>query len=394
MRGRAGGGTHPALHRRRDYHFDLPPAQIAQHPAERRDGARLLVVGPAAGLGPAALADRALTDLPALVPEGAVVVVNDTRVIPARVRTHKPTGGAVELLFVEPAAGGWRCLARPQKGLRPGVELVAARGGARLRVVGVAAAGGGRGPGAGEGPGPDEDPGRGEGVIVEVPGDVHAFLDEAGELPLPPYIERAGGPAPADRERYQTVFARAPGAVAAPTAGLHLTPALLAALAARGATVAAVTLHVGLGTFASVRDDDLARHVMHRERYEVPAETAALVASGRPVVAIGTTVVRTLEAAATGPRQVAAGPGQTALFIRPGTGFRFQVVDHLLTNFHLPESTLLMLVSAFAGPARIRAAYAHAVAAGYRFFSYGDAMLLTHRPEHELGPGPDPSISS
>jgi S-adenosylmethionine:tRNA ribosyltransferase-isomerase len=173
------------------------------------------------------------------------------------------------------------------------------------------------------------------------------------------------------------VFARDPGAVAAPTAGLHFTPAVLDAIAACGATVATVTLHVGLGTFAPVRDDDLAAHVMHRERYDVPEVTAALVGSGRPVVAVGTTVVRTLESAALGPHRVAAGPGASDLFIRPGVGFEFRVVDHLVTNFHLPESTLLMLVSAFAGVERIRAAYAHAVAGAYRFFSYGDAMLLT-----------------
>jgi S-adenosylmethionine:tRNA ribosyltransferase-isomerase len=339
------------MHRKSDYHFDLPPEQIAQHPAQRRDGARLLVVGDTA------LTDRMFVDLPALVPPDAVVVVNDTRVVPARVKTRKPaTGGAVELLFVEPhAGGGWECLARPLKSLRDGTELVTERGGRSITVRGTV----------------------GDRAVVTVDGDVHAFLDEVGELPLPPYIERATGPDAADAARYQTVFAREAGAVAAPTAGLHFTPSVLDALRARGATIATVTLHVGLGTFAPVREDDLARHVMHRERYHVPEETAALVASGRPVVAVGTTVVRTLESAATGDKQVAAGAGDTNLFIRPGTGFRFRAVDHLVTNFHLPESTLLMMVSAFAGVDRIRAAYAHAVAAGYRFFSYGDAMLLS-----------------
>ena len=346
-------GPRLPMFRKRDYHYDLPPAQIAQHPAERRDGARLLVVG-----GEGALDDRRFVELPALLPEGAVVVVNDTKVVPARVRTRKAaTGGAVELLFVEPAAGGgWECLARPKKGLRGGMELVAERGGKRIVVVRP----------------------RDERLVVTVEGDVYAFLDEAGELPLPPYIERAGGPDADDAARYQTVFAQAPGAVAAPTAGLHFTPAVLDALRARGASIATVTLHVGLGTFAPVREDDLARHVMHRERYHVPEETAALVASGRPVVAVGTTVVRTLESAAGGPKQVRPGAGDTKLFIRPGIDFTFRAVDHLVTNFHLPESTLLMLVSAFAGVDRIRAAYAHAVAAGYRFFSYGDAMLLSH----------------
>jgi S-adenosylmethionine:tRNA ribosyltransferase-isomerase len=330
-------------------------------------------VGPAGGVAPDATADRAFVDLPSLVPDDAVVIVNDTRVVPARVRTHKELragaapgqgGGFVEVLFVEPAAapGTWRCLVRPQKSLRAGTILRPdAAPATALTVVDPRAADGA--------------------AIISLPGDLLAFLDAAGELPLPPYIERdPAAPEPADRDRYQTVFARDPGAIAAPTAGLHFTPAVVDALAARGCTLATVTLHVGLGTFSPVREDDLAAHVMHRERYDVPAATAALIASGRPVVAVGTTVVRTLEAAAIGPRQVAAGPGDTALFIRPGIDFRFRVVDHLLTNFHLPESTLLMLVSAFAGYDRIRAAYAHAVAAGYRFFSYGDAMLLTRAP--------------
>jgi len=363
----------PALHRRSDYQFDLPAAQIAQHPAARRDGSRLLVVPPA----PGPLADRAFTDLPDALPPEAVVIVNDTRVVPARVLTHKATGGAVELLFVEPVEpgaataapvppghGAWRCLARARRPLRPGQLLhpevpAAAAPLPPLMVVDQRAADGT--------------------VAVAVPGDVHGFLDAHGQLPLPPYIERAGGPSADDRERYQTLFARDPGAVAAPTAGLHFTPAVLDALAARGATVAPLTLHVGLGTFAPVRGDDLARHVMHVERFTIPAATAGLVESGRPVVAVGTTVVRALESAATGDHRVAPGPGRTALFIRPGTGFRFRVVDHLVTNFHLPESTLLMLVCTFAGVERIlgpAGAYRHAVAAGYRFFSYGDAMLV------------------
>ncbi|HTM21731.1 MAG TPA: S-adenosylmethionine:tRNA ribosyltransferase-isomerase, partial [Kofleriaceae bacterium] len=185
-----------------------------------------------------------------------------------------------------------------------------------------------------------------------------------------------GGTTDADRERYQTVYARDPGAVAAPTAGLHFTPELLAAAEARGCTLARLTLHVGPGTFLPVRDDDLSTHTMHAERYQVPADTAALLAGGRPVVAVGTTCVRALEAAAlAGGGRVRAGAGSTDLFIRPG--FRFQVVDHLLTNFHLPGSTLLMLVAAFAGHARTLAAYRHAVAAGYRFYSYGDAMFVS-----------------
>ena len=341
------------MHRRSDYHYDLPPDRIAQHPAERRDASRLLVLHP-----DGQAEDRTFADVVGLVPDGAVVVVNDTRVIPARVRAKKASGGQVELLFVEPVGqGAWRCLARARRPLRAGQELhPLAPGAPPLTVV--------------EGRADDTT------ITVAVPGDALAFLDAFGEVPLPHYIERAAA-APDDRARYQTVFAREPGAVAAPTAGLHFTPALVAALEARGVAIARVTLHVGLGTFTPVRAEDLAEHVMHRERFEIPEATATLVASGRPVVAVGTTVVRALESAALGPRRVAAGPGETRLFIRPGTGFRFQIVDHLITNFHLPESTLLMLVSTFAGRERVLAAYRHAVAAGYRFFSYGDAMWLT-----------------
>jgi S-adenosylmethionine:tRNA ribosyltransferase-isomerase len=213
-------------------------------------------------------------------------------------------------------------------------------------------------------------------LAIGAPGDGLAFLDAHGHIPLPSYIERPD--APVDRERYQTMFARVPGAVAAPTAGLHMTPAVAGALAARGVTLASVTLHVGWGTFAPIRAADVRDHRMHRERYEIAAETAALVASGRPIVALGTTALRALESAATAPRTVRPGAGATELFIHPGSGHPFRVVDHLVTNFHLPESTLLMLVCAFAGTERVLAAYRHAVAARYRFFSYGDAMLL-HR---------------
>jgi S-adenosylmethionine:tRNA ribosyltransferase-isomerase len=341
---------------RRDYWFELPPAQIAQRPEPRRDGARLLHVG-----ADGALADRRFAELIDLLPPAAVVVVNDTRVIPARVLATRPTGGGVELLFVEPdpthGPSAWRCLARARRPLRAGQELVV--GPHRLAIR------------AGRGADRDD-----TAITVDAPADVLGFLAAHGAVPLPPYIERAAEGADADR--YQTVYARTPGAIAAPTAGLHMTTAILDELAARGHTLARVTLHVGLGTFAPVRADDVREHRMHRERYDVPAETAALVGSGRPVVAVGTTVVRTLEAAATADRTVAAGPGETHLFIHPGAGHRFRVVDHLVTNFHLPESTLLMLVCAFAGTAPVLAAYRHAVAAGYRFFSYGDAMLV-HR---------------
>ncbi|MCE9573262.1 MAG: tRNA preQ1(34) S-adenosylmethionine ribosyltransferase-isomerase QueA [Deltaproteobacteria bacterium] len=342
------------MDQRRDYHFDLPPAQIAQVPADRRDASRLLIVGDT-------LADRQFPDLLEALPPDPVVIVNDARVIPARVMSHKDSGGRVELLFVEPTADPsvWRCLARARRPLRKGQILRTAAGDLELAS--------------------DREPVTGT-IDVRVPGDVFAFLDQIGELPLPPYINRDAATDPAttiaDRERYQTVYARVPGAVAAPTAGLHLTPALLDAIRARGGTIASVTLHVGLGTFAPMRADRIADHVMHEERFDIPAETAALVASGRPIVAIGTTVVRALESAALGDHRVATGPGATRLFVHPHSGHRFQVVDHLVTNFHLPESTLLMLVCAFAGTERIFAAYRHAVAAGYRFFSYGDAMFV------------------
>lgn len=346
------GGIVPCpMLRRRDYAYELPPERIAQVPSDRRDHSRLLVVGPQPG-------DRRFDELPELLPPGAVVVVNDTRVLPARLHAQKDTGGAVELLFLErleaDASGErWRCLARASKALRPGMVLRAA--GAAIEVAAARA-----------------DDGA---IEVRVPGAAEALLERAGELPLPPYIERPAGTSGADRERYQTVYARSPGAVAAPTAGLHFTPALLDRLRDRGMTVATLTLHVGLGTFAPVRADHLDEHRMHLERYEIPEETAALIASGRPVVAVGTTVVRALEAAAAAPRAVNAGPGATDLFIRPG--YRFQIVDHLVTNFHLPESTLMVLVSAFAGYDRIMSAYRHAIAADYRFFSFGDAMLLS-----------------
>lgn len=357
-----------------DYWFDLPPAQIAQAPSAARDASRLLVVGQGD-----ALADRLFPDIVEALPAGAVLIANDTKVIPARVFGVRPTGGAVELLFLEPLADSgsgaasasgstWRCLAKASGPLRVGQTFTV--GDVPLTVAAER--------------GPDGS------LAVSLPGDALAFLDAHGQLPLPHYIDRA--PGQDDRERYQTMFARDPGAVAAPTAGLHMTPAIAERLTARGVTLATLTLHVGWGTFAPIRVDDVRQHQMHEERYTISPATAALIASGRPIVALGTTALRALESAATGPRQVAPGPGRTALFIYPGSGHRFQIVDHLITNFHLPESTLLMLVCAFAGAEqgeegggtsgtrRILAAYRHAVAAGYRFFSYGDAMLVS-RPQ-------------
>ena len=338
--------------RARDFHYDLPEELIAQTPAERRDGSRLLHVTADAA------ADHVFADVAGLLPENALVVFNDTRVLPARLHTRKATGGKVELLLLEPAGAAdrlWRCLAKSSKPVRVAAELSVADDAASLRVV--------------EGRAQDGT------VVVQFPAEPYALIERHGEVPLPPYIERAGGASAADRERYQTVYARTPGAVAAPTAGLHFTEPLLAQLRSRGMELAYVTLHVGWGTFAPVRSDDLSAHVMHAERYTVPERTARLVDSGRPVVAVGTTTVSALESFA-----ASAQPDcmqHTDLFITPG--YRFRVVDKLITNFHLPGSTLLMMVSAFSGRTRILDAYRTAVARRYRFYSYGDAMLLSRQ---------------
>jgi S-adenosylmethionine:tRNA ribosyltransferase-isomerase len=335
-----------------DYTFELPPELIAQEPAAQRDASRLLHV---AG---DRLEDRRFDELPSLLPADSVLVANDTRVIPARVLGHKASGGAVEFLFLEPelatpapaGTSAWRCLAKARRALRPGQTVRINNTEVDLTILTDRA-----------------DDGS---LAVAAPGDGLAFLDAHGHIPLPHYIDH--GDTPADRERYQTMFATVPGAVAAPTAGLHMTPAIADAMRARGITLTTVTLHVGWGTFAPIRVDDIRTHRMHRERYVIPPATAALVASGRPIVALGTTALRALEAAPLGGHS-----GATELFIYPGSGHTFRV-DHLVTNFHLPESTLLMLVCAFAGTDRVLAAYRHAVAQRYRFFSYGDASLL-HR---------------
>lgn len=414
-----------------DFDFALPPELIAQQPAPERDQARLLL------LTENACSHHVFSELPELllrtVGAGALLVLNDTQVLPARLRARKlrspgdaaradaPLGGQVELLLCEPIAEPrpqvdppqadpaearaalpppasgkprWRCMYRASKPLRAGAWLqlrasvdVQGQGQGQAWPDAVAAGlaqvllneGGGY-------------------VIVEFAVDsaeaLLALLTRIGEVPLPPYIHREQpGAAPpgrseADRERYQTVFAKVPGSVAAPTAGLHFTPQVLAALRGGGLDVATVTLHVGPGTFMPMRTGDPREHVMHQERYHVPAATAAAIAqakaAGRPVVAVGTTVVRTLESATPpGAHAPRPGLGTTELFIYPrGPGqpqHRFQVVDALLTNFHLPRSTLLMLVAAFAGRRRVLAAYAEAVAQRYRFFSFGDAMLIPRR---------------
>jgi S-adenosylmethionine:tRNA ribosyltransferase-isomerase len=344
------------------FDYTLPPEQIAQAPLARRDEARLYVLDRKGGA-----AHRGIRDLPELLPPGALLVVNDTRVIPARVHGKKPTGGRVELLLVDPIPSDdglshWRCLGGASKPIRPGPLQLDGRGAPACAVI--------------------ETHGEYVDVVFDVPpSNLPGILERIGEVPLPPYIKReAGLKAPVDdRDRYQTVFARAPGAVAAPTAGLHFTPELLQALEARGIHKATVTLHVGPGTFAPLRTDEVDGVQLHAERYEVPQATAEAIARARaeqrPIIAVGTTVVRTLETAAAEDGTVRAQSGSTKLFIKPGHVFR--AVDKMVTNFHLPKSTLLMLVAAFAGKDRILAAYNDAVAQGYRFYSYGDAMLIS-----------------
>jgi S-adenosylmethionine:tRNA ribosyltransferase-isomerase len=324
-----------------DFDYALPPELIAQRPAAARSASRLLHLDAATG----ALQDLAFGDLPGLVDARDVLVLNDTRVIKARLRGRKSTGGRIEL-FVERILGEHEALALSHSGhpLKGGHQLVVGDG-ARVEVLGREA----------------------DFVRVRFAEPVAAVLERCGEVPLPPYIRHA--PAAEDAERYQTVYAGPPGAVAAPTAGLHFDQAMLKSIEATGARIARVTLHVGAGTFQPVRGEVVEEHRMHSERYSIPPDTLAAIA-GRRVLAIGTTSLRALEtASATGK-----GEGESDLFIYPG--YEFRVVQRLLTNFHLPKSTLLMLVSAFAGTGNIRRAYAHAIEQRYRFFSYGDAMLI------------------
>ncbi len=346
----------PPRHTLADFDFVLPPALIAQHPAAERSASRLLD-----GTG-ALPVDRIFRDLPSLLKPGDLLVFNDTRVIKARLHGEKiPTGGTVEAL-IERVLPKHEVMAhlRASKSPKPGSRVSFAGGAFEAEVLG-------RG-------GPD-----GGLFHLRFPADPLALLDAFGHVPLPPYITHDD--APEDAARYQTVFAQRPGAVAAPTASLHFDEAVLAALAARGVATAQVTLHVGAGTFQPVRTDNLAEHKMHSEWYEVGQHTVDAItrtqAAGGRVVAAGTTTLRALESAALGGRLL-AGARETDVFITPG--FEFRVVDRLITNFHLPKSTLLMLVSAFAGHEHARALYRHAIEAGYRFFSYGDAMLLDRAP--------------
>ena len=335
-----------------DFDFTLPPELIAQHPAPQRSGSRLLD-----GRGPLP-GDRLFAQLPSLLLPGDLLVFNNTRVIKARLLGHKASGGAVEALVERVLAGSNEVLAhlRASKAPRPG-SLIRFADAFDAEVLGRA--------------GPD-------GALFQLrfPSDPTLLLQQHGRVPLPPYIEHTDSAD--DEARYQTVFALRPGAVAAPTAALHFDQAMLAALQAHGVRQVAVTLHVGAGTFQPVRTERIADHRMHSEWFEVSAATIAAIqdtrAAGGRVVAVGTTTLRALESAAAGAGHLVPFSGETDIFITPG--FSFRVVDILLTNFHLPRSTLLMLVSAFAGPAHIKALYRHAIEARYRFFSYGDAMLL------------------
>ena len=343
---------------RSDFQYRLPDELIARHPPARRTDSRLLRLDGRTG----AVEDRAFAELPGLLRPGDLLVLNETRVIPARLHGHKESGGRVEILLERLGAGG-RALVQLRASKPPSP-------GARIRLPGGQAA---------------TVAGREDDFwLLDFEGEAAAVFERHGEMPLPPYLHRPAEDG--DRERYQTVYARTAGAVAAPTAGLHFDEAMLRDCEQAGIPNARLTLHVGAGTFQPVRVDDLREHRMHAERAEVPPATCEAVATcrrrGGRVVAVGTTVVRALESAA------AAGSlepwtGDTRLFITPG--YRFRVTDLLVTNFHLPESTLLMLVSAFAGRSQVLAAYRHAVERRYRFFSYGDAMLVEPDPA-ALGP--------
>ncbi|HEY6874680.1 MAG TPA: tRNA preQ1(34) S-adenosylmethionine ribosyltransferase-isomerase QueA [Geobacteraceae bacterium] len=338
-----------------DFDYILPPELIAQQPSDRRDASRLMTLERRTGT----IEETSFRGIPALFREGDLLVVNDTRVIPARLTGCKESGGRVEVFLVRKLAGPgemWHCLVKASKPPKPGMRLFLPEG-----LVALVA-------------------GRGDDELWTVSfSPVEGFeerLERAGSVPLPPYIKR-----PAenhDRERYQTVFARVKGAVAAPTAGLHMTAELLDAIRGRGVEIVPLTLHVGLGTFMPVRVEDPREHRMHREHCAVPEMTAVRVNAarreGRRVVALGTTTARALEYASTDEGVLKAGDGEADIFIYPG--YRFKAVDALITNFHLPKSTLLMLVSAFAGKELLFRAYADAVRRGFRFFSYGDAMFI------------------
>ncbi|NOY13494.1 MAG: tRNA preQ1(34) S-adenosylmethionine ribosyltransferase-isomerase QueA [Deltaproteobacteria bacterium] len=340
-----------------DFDFLLPEELIAQQPAARRDASRLMCLERQSGQ----VDCRRFGDLPTYFRRGDVLVLNDTRVIPARLLGHKQTGGKVEIFLVRrdmqvTAAEEWFCLTKSSRPLRPGTEVQLSAG-MHAEILEEA-----------------EAPYRR--VRFYCTGDFMQQVEEVGHLPLPPYIKRDDSRA--DRARYQTVFAREKGAVAAPTAGLHFTEEMLQRLRDSGVEILSLTLHVGLGTFIPVRVEDIRRHKMHAELFSVPQATANRInlarKEGRRVFALGTTSARALETATTETGQLQAGSGESKIFIYPG--YRFKSVDALITNFHLPKSTLLMLVSAFAGREFILSAYQQAVAERFRFFSYGDCMLI------------------
>lgn len=337
-----------------DFDYELPPGRIAQQPVEPRDASRLLVLHREGGF----LEHRRFSDLPCYLHPGDVLVVNETKVIPARLRGYRAgTGAKIEvLLLTRREEDTWETLVRPGRRVPVGAELIFGRGELQARVKGVTPAGG---------------------RIIEFyyqDGPWEDLLARLGEMPLPPYIKEK----PADPGRYQTVYARQEGSAAAPTAGLHFTPRLLKELKEQGVEITSVLLHVGLGTFRPVKAENIQEHEMHAEYYAVTPAAAATInaarARGRRVVAVGTTVVRTLETVAAADGVIHAGSGWTDIFIYPG--YRFKAIDCLITNFHLPRSTLLMLVSAFAGREKILQAYQVAVREGYRFYSFGDAMLI------------------
>ncbi len=342
-----------------DFDYVLPPGRIAQEPLAERDSSRLLHLDRASG----AVSHRVFGELASLLRDGDLLVLNDTRVVPARLHgVRERTGGRVEALFIEDLGGGrWLAFTRSGGKLLEGEVLVLAGGRVRVQLV--------------------ERRGE-EGDVLEVETNIPLaeVLEEAGHMPVPPYVrrDRAAPPSALDRERYQTAYARHPGAVAAPTAGLHFTDRVFADLEARGVARAFVTLHVGPGTFRSVKVEDVEAHTMDAERYVVPPQTARAVREcrerGGRVVAVGTTTVRTLESAALEDRTVREGPGVATLFIAPG--YEFRVPDALVTNFHLPRGTPLILTCAFAGRERVLAAYEKALGQEYRFLSYGDAMLI------------------
>jgi S-adenosylmethionine:tRNA ribosyltransferase-isomerase len=338
-----------------EFDYDLPQELIAQHPLDERAASRLLHLSRANER----ITHQQFTSLPGLLREGDLLVRNETRVIPARLLGRKQSGGQVEVLLVrqiDTLQNIWRCMTRSSKPVRIGSAIEFPQG-ICGEVIGA------------------EDDGQ-RLIRFTCPGDFLETLERAGHMPLPPYIRREDHDA--DKDRYQTVFANNPGAVAAPTAGLHFSDATFAALAARNIGVCGVTLHVGPGTFLPVRTENLSEHRMHSEAYEIPESTAEQInaarAEGRRIVALGTTVTRTLEHAVDERGLLQAGQGETDLFILPG--FKFRMVDALITNFHLPKSTLLVLVSAFAGRDFVLKAYQEAVDHGYRFFSYGDCMLI------------------